>query len=155
MRPVTPYRGVGGVVQDPRPAGIPAGVHTSVPMNRLPTVWLVVLLLAGCARTHSVAPSVQSIDAETALRYGLVTKVVEPEALMSAAKEMASTIASRGPAAVALIKACVNRGVNADIEVGGSYESEAFATCFALGEAQEGINAFLGKRKPGWSRSKE
>jgi carboxyl-terminal processing protease len=35
-------------------------------MNRLPTVWLLVLLLAGCARTHSVAPSVQSIDAETA-----------------------------------------------------------------------------------------
>ena len=111
--------------------------------------------LVGLGRAMEMLLVGEPIDAETALRYGLVTKVVEPESLMAAAKELAAAIVSRGPAAVALIKACVNRGVNADIEVGGSYESEAFATCFALGEAQEGIDAFLGKRKPGWSRSKE
>ncbi|MBM3307295.1 MAG: enoyl-CoA hydratase/isomerase family protein [Candidatus Eisenbacteria bacterium] len=110
--------------------------------------------LVGLGRALEMLLVGEPIDAETALRYGLVTKVVEPDALMAAAKELALTIASRGPAAVALIKACVVRGVNADIEVGGSYESETFGTCFALGEAQEGIRAFLEKRTPSWSRKK-
>jgi len=110
--------------------------------------------LVGLGRALEMLLVGEPIDAETALRYGLVTKVVEPEQLMTAAKELANAIVSRGPAAVSLVKACVRRGVNADIEVGGAYESEAFGLCFALGEAQEGIRAFLEKRKAGWTRTK-
>lgn len=111
--------------------------------------------LVGLGRAMELLMVCEPIDAETALRYGLVSKVVEPEQLMDAAKELANKIISRGPAAIALVKACVNRGVSTDIEVGGSYESEAFGLCFALGEAQEGIKAFLEKRKPGWARTKD
>lgn len=111
--------------------------------------------LVGLGRAMEMLMVGEPIDAATALSYGLVTKVVEPEQLMDAARELASTIVSRGPAAVTLVKACVNRGVNADIEVGGAYESEAFGLCFAMGEAQEGIKAFLEKRKPGWLRKKD
>lgn len=111
--------------------------------------------LVGLGRAMELIMVGEPIDAETALRYGLVNKVVEPEQLMDAARELANKIISRGPAAIALVKACVNRGVNTDIEVGGSYESEAFGLCFALGEAQEGIKAFLEKRKPGWARTKD
>jgi len=111
--------------------------------------------LVGLGRAMEMLLVGEPIDAETALAYGLVNKVVEPDELMDAAREMAEAIISRGPAAVTLVKACVNRGVNTDIEVGGSYETEAFGFCFALEEANEGIAAFLEKRKPGWLRKKD
>jgi enoyl-CoA hydratase len=95
------------------------------------------------------------IDAATALQYGLVTQVVEPDELLDTAKTLAHTILARGPAAISLVKACVNRGANTDVETGGFYESEAFGLCFGIGEAGEGIKAFLGKRKPGWSRESD
>lgn len=110
--------------------------------------------LVGLGRAMEMLLLGDPIDAETALRYGLVTRIVEPAELMDAAKELANTILSRGPVAIPLAKACVTRGVNTDIETGGFYESEAFGLCFATGEAQEGIRAFLEKRKPGWSRKK-
>ncbi len=111
--------------------------------------------LVGFGRAKEMLMVGDPIDAETALQYGLVTKVVEPEGLLDVAKELALTILERGPAAISLVKACVNRGANTDVETGGFYESEAFGLCFGLGEAGEGIKAFLEKRKPGWSRKKD
>ena len=111
--------------------------------------------LVGLGRAMEMLMVGDPIDAETALAYGLVNRVVEPDELMGAAKELANKIVSRGPAAITLVKACVNRGINTDIEVGGSYETEAFGFCFALEEANEGIAAFLEKRKPSWLREKD
>ncbi len=108
--------------------------------------------LVGFGRAKEMLLVGEPIDAETALAWGLVNRVVEPEALLDTAKEVANQIVSRGPAAVALVKACVNRGTNADIETGGCYESEAFGLCFAIGEAPEGMKAFFEKREPAWSR---
>ena len=90
------------------------------------------------------------IDAETALSWGLVNKVVEPDALLDAAKEMAVRIAGNGPAAVGLVKACVNKGTSTDVDAGGTHESDAFGLCFASGEAKEGITAFFEKRPANW-----
>jgi enoyl-CoA hydratase len=110
--------------------------------------------LVGLGRAKELLLIGEPIDAQTALEYGLVNRVVEPDRLLDAAREMAGTIAQRGPASVALVKACVNRGMGCDVETGGSYESEAFGLCFALGEAQEGMNAFFEKRDPTWLRKK-
>lgn len=110
--------------------------------------------LVGFGRAKEMLLVGEPIDAETALSYGLVNKVVEPDALMDAAKEMADQIAARGPSAIALVKACVNKGTSADVETGGSYESEAFGLCFAIGEAPEGMRAFFEKRDPAWLRKK-
>jgi enoyl-CoA hydratase len=110
--------------------------------------------LIGFGRAKELLLIGEPIDAKTALSYGLVNKVVEPDELMDAAREMAEQIASRGPAAVALVKACVNKGTGADIETGGSYESEAFGLCFGIGEAPEGMKAFFEKRDPSWLRKK-
>jgi enoyl-CoA hydratase len=111
--------------------------------------------LVGFGRAKELLLVGEPIDAQTAERIGLVNKVVEPDALMDAAKEMAEQIAARGPAAVALVKACVNKGTGADIETGGAYESEAFGLCFGIGDAQEGMKAFFEKREPAWRRKKK
>jgi enoyl-CoA hydratase len=111
--------------------------------------------LVGFGRAKELLLVGEPIDAETAQSYGLVNRVVEPDDLMDAAKETARQIAARGPSAVALVKACVNKGAHTDIDTGGSYESEAFGLCFAIGEAPEGMNAFFEKRDPSWVEKKE
>ncbi len=110
--------------------------------------------LVGFGRAKELLLVGEPIDAATALSYGLVNRVVEPDELMDAAKEVAGQIAARGPSAIALVKACVNKGTSADIDTGGSYESEAFGLCFAIGEAPEGMNAFFEKRDPAWLKKK-
>jgi enoyl-CoA hydratase len=106
--------------------------------------------LIGFGRAKEMLLTGGPIDAETALSWGLVNKVVEPDALMDAAKEMAVRIAKNGPAAVGLVKACVNKGTSTDVDAGGTHESDAFGLCFASGEASEGISAFFEKRPASW-----
>jgi enoyl-CoA hydratase len=90
------------------------------------------------------------VDAQEALRIGLVNRVVAPDQLMDTALEMARKIAGKGPAAVRLAKSVINRGLDADLTTGNSLEIEAFGVCFASGEPKEGMTAFLEKRKPNW-----
>lgn len=95
------------------------------------------------------------IDAGEALRIGLVNKVAAPEKLVEASTEMAKKIAAKGTTAVKLAKACINRGLDADLGTGNAYEIEAFGVCFASGEQEEGTRAFLEKRRPVWKKAKE
>lgn len=92
----------------------------------------------------------EMVGAEDALRMGLVQKVVEPEALLAAAVELARTIASKGPRAVRLVKRVVREGILKDFESGCALESEAFGSRFD-DEGAEGMKAFLEKRKPHWN----
>lgn len=91
-----------------------------------------------------------AIDADTALRIGLVNMVVKPEELISAVTNLAKKIAEKGPHAVRLAKSCINRGLDTDLGTGCAYEIEAFGLCFASGEPADGTRAFLEKRKPNW-----
>jgi enoyl-CoA hydratase len=106
--------------------------------------------IVGFGRAKEMILTGTPIDAETALSWGLVNKVVEPDALMGAAREMAVRIAKNGPAAVGLAKACINKGTSTDVDAGGTHESDAFGLCFASGEASEGIAAFFEKRPASW-----
>jgi len=110
--------------------------------------------LVGFGRAKELLLLGEPIDAATALSYGLVNKVVEPDELIPAARQMAEQMATRGGAALALVKACVNKGTGADLETGGAYESEAFGLCFGIGDAQEGMKAFFEKREPAWLRKR-
>jgi enoyl-CoA hydratase len=87
------------------------------------------------------------IRSDEALRIGLVNKVVEPEALMEAAKTLANTIAGQAPIAVKLAKAALNKGMQCGIDTAIAYESEVFGECFATEDQVEGMNAFLEKRE--------
>ncbi|WP_027626669.1 short-chain-enoyl-CoA hydratase [Clostridium lundense] len=86
------------------------------------------------------------INAEEALRIGLVNKVVEPEKLMDEAKEMANKIANNAPIAVTLCKAAINKGMQCDIDTAIAYEAEVFGECFATEDQKEGMTAFVEKR---------
>ena len=105
--------------------------------------------LIGLGNALYLLMSGEMIGAEDALRMGLVQRVVEPEALLPAAVELAKTIASKGPRAVRLVKRVVRRGLLRDFEGGCALESEEFGSLFD-NEGAEGMKAFLEKRKPEW-----
>jgi enoyl-CoA hydratase len=81
---------------------------------------------------------------------GLVQKVVEPEHLATAVREVAKTIAAKGPTAVKTVKRVARRGLLMDFEAGCALESESFGSLFE-NEAAEGMRAFLEKRPPKWN----
>lgn len=90
----------------------------------------------------------QLIDAQEALRLGLVNKVLPQEELMDAVLKLANKIAKNAPIAVQLTKAAVNRGINCDVITGIAYEAEVFGLCFSTDDQKEGMGAFVEKRKP-------
>ncbi|SPJ13976.1 3-hydroxybutyryl-CoA dehydratase (fragment) [Syntrophobacter sp. SbD2] len=103
--------------------------------------------LVGKGRAKELLFSGGMIDAAEAHRIGLANKVVTPEELIAAARDMAGIIMSRGPVAVRLCKAAVNEGLDMDLESGVAYEAEVFGLCFATADQKEGMSAFLEKRK--------
>jgi len=90
----------------------------------------------------------ERVDADTALRMGLVNRVLEPDALLDAALESARRVAEKGPAAVARAKRVLLEGADADVRVAHALEQSAFASVFGTEESAEGMAAFLEKREP-------
>lgn len=88
------------------------------------------------------------IDAQEALRIGLVNKVVSSEELLDVVKDMAKKIASKGQIAVRLAKQVINEGLEMDSDRSYSHEANFFGLCFATQDQQEGMSAFLEKRSP-------
>jgi enoyl-CoA hydratase len=67
---------------------------------------------------------------------------------MNFCKNMAKRIAARGPVAVQLSKQAVNDGLEMDLEKAFIHEADLFGLVFATEDRNEGIAAFLGKKKP-------
>lgn len=88
------------------------------------------------------------IDAETALRVGLVNRVVPAEELVKACTSLAQRIAERGPLAVTMIKRLVYEGLRAGLERGLECEHEAFFHLMRTEDGAEGYAAFAEKRPP-------
>lgn len=92
----------------------------------------------------------ETILAEEALRIGLVQKVTEADNLLEEATRIALLIASKGPEAIKTVKKTVNEGLALSLEEGEALESGRFGSLFETPETNEGIDAFLNKRKPNW-----
>jgi len=90
----------------------------------------------------------EMIDAQEALRLGLVNRVVAQENLLEEVRLIAARIASKGRYAVRLCKVAVNNGLEMSLNQGCAYETELFGHCFATQDQKEGMAAFLEKRKP-------
>ncbi|TCC36164.1 enoyl-CoA hydratase/isomerase family protein [Kribbella speibonae] len=111
--------------------------------------------------THSIGPGNASlmlmtgdpIDASRALSWGLVSEVLEPDALLPRALELAGTIASRAPIAVETAKANVAAALNLPLDQAVAYERDLQTVCFATNDAAEGRAAFAEKRAPHFTRS--
>ena len=107
--------------------------------------------ILGIGKAKELIFTGDSIDAQEALRIGLVNRVVSPEELMEETKKLAQKMLQMGPTALRLAKTVINRGLDSNFTTASSYESEAFGVCFSTPEAKEGMEAFLEKRKPEWS----
>jgi len=101
----------------------------------------------GRGRALELILSGEPVDAERALRIGLVNELFESkDAMLEHARKTIATIASRGPLAIAAAIDAVDRGLDATIEAGLAIEAEAFAAVCATQDAREGTRAFLEKR---------
>lgn len=88
------------------------------------------------------------ISAEEALRLGLVNYVYEPEELESKTMELANKIAEMSPVALSMAKASVKNAARMNLRAGLDSEVDLFAICFSSEDKEEGVKAFLEKRKP-------
>jgi enoyl-CoA hydratase len=103
--------------------------------------------LVGAARAMEMIFTGAVINAEEALKIGLVNKVVPKESIMEEAVAAAEKIAANAPVAVRMCKAAISRGVQADISTALAYESEVFAQCFTSEDQKDAMNAFVEKKK--------
>ncbi len=90
----------------------------------------------------------QIIDAKTAFAIGLVNHVVPPDQLEAKTMELANSIADKAPIAVRLAKEAVKIASRSNLDEGLRREVDLFALCFATEDKDEGVAAFLEKRKP-------
>ena len=88
----------------------------------------------------------ETIDGRRALDLGLANAVYPLENLMEGARDIAKTIASRGPLAVGAAKRSLNRGYDLTLEVGLEFEAMLFGSMFKTEDMREGTRAFLEKR---------
>lgn len=91
------------------------------------------------------------ISAQDAFDMGLVSRVVEDEAVLDTALKLAEKIAAMPPIAVAQIKEVILTGADAPLSAALALERKAVQVLFASKDKAEGMNAFLEKRKPHYS----
>lgn len=104
--------------------------------------------LVGEARAKALILTSELIDADTALRYGIVTTVLPQAELMPAALALAQRIADQPPLAVRYAKRAINRGMQTDLDSGLEFERYAAAMIIDSEDRKEGMRAFVEKRKP-------
>ena len=104
--------------------------------------------LIGPERALDLIMTGRRIDAEEALRMGLVSRVVAREDLLASALETAEAIANNGPLAVRAAKSAVWRGLDTTLEEGLRLEQLIAEPVRQSEDAQEGPRAFLEKRRP-------
>ena len=92
------------------------------------------------------------IPAEQALAWGLVSEVVPPSSLVTRARAIATTIASRAPIAAETAKLNLRAAFTMPLEKAIEYERDLQTICFATEDAAEGRAAFREKRSPVFRR---
>lgn len=88
------------------------------------------------------------IDAQTAFRIGLVNMVVPAADLEAKTMEIAGRIAEKSPIALRMAKEAVKLASRSNLDEGLRREVDLFALCFSSEDKDEGVRAFLEKRKP-------
>jgi enoyl-CoA hydratase len=91
------------------------------------------------------------LDADEALRRGLVNAVHEPEALLGAVMEVARLLASKSPIALRAAKEECNRALGGDHAANLDHEAGRFGELFSTHDAREGLAAFVEKREPSFT----
>jgi enoyl-CoA hydratase/carnithine racemase len=125
-------------------SGVTLGLFCSTPAvaisRNLPRKRAMQLLLTG-----------DFIDAHTAMSYGLVNEVVEPQDLEQTTLALAKKILSKPQAAVSLGKQLFYKQIETSLENAYELASQTMACNMMDPEALEGIQAFIDKRPPNWA----
>ncbi len=104
--------------------------------------------LVGRSAALRLLLSGEQVDAQEAMRLGLVDRVVPQSELPAAARALLGAIAANAPLGVAAILDAVDAGLNMSFEDSLRYEAAGFGALATTGDASEGTRAFLEKRKP-------
>jgi enoyl-CoA hydratase len=104
--------------------------------------------LVGEGKSMELILTGKLIGADEALSIGLVNELCEPEALMDHVMEVANAIAEKSPIALRMAKEAVKTAARSNLGEGLDREIDLFALCFASEDKEEGVSAFLEKRKP-------
>jgi enoyl-CoA hydratase len=103
--------------------------------------------LVGKGKSLELILSGNMIDANEALKIGLVNHVFEPDILIQQSENLLQTILAKSPQAIAKSILAINNFYQKEID-GFEKEVELFGECFGTSEMLEGVTAFLEKRKP-------
>ena len=109
--------------------------------QRLPRV-------VGLSNALAMLFSADPIDADEAFRIGLINRKTDKGGALDAARAIASTYAERAPLSLALTKKAVRQGMSMPLEQGFDLEMSLVSAIYGTQDKQEGISAFLEKRKP-------
>jgi enoyl-CoA hydratase len=104
--------------------------------------------LVGEGKAMELILTGEIIDAQTAYSYGLVNTVVAAAELEAKTMEIANRIAEKSPIALRMAKEAVKTAARSTLDEGLRREIDLFALCFSSEDKDEGVKAFLEKRKP-------
>ena len=103
--------------------------------------------LVGAGMAKQLIYTARNIDANEALRIGLVNAVYPQEELMAAAEKMAAGIAKQAPIAVRNCKKAINDGLQVNMDEALVIEEKLFGDCFETEDQKAGMGNFLEKDK--------
>jgi len=106
--------------------------------------------LVGKGRAMELILTGDMIGAQEAYRIGLVNKVVPADQLMEEARALGQKLASKPPLALKAAKDAVDYGADMSLSAALEFENRLFAILSGSEDANEGVSAFLEKRKPEW-----
>ncbi len=104
--------------------------------------------LVGEGKAMEMILTGEIIDAQTAFNLGLVNHVVPADQLEIKTMEIANRIAEKSPIALRLAKEAIKLAARSNLDEGLRREVDLFALCFSSADKDEGVTAFLEKRKP-------
>jgi enoyl-CoA hydratase/carnithine racemase len=116
------------------------------------TAMVEVARVVGRRRAMQMLISGAPISAETALSWGLVNAVVPASELVAASHVMATAASAGAPETVAVAKRALYDNLDLSLDDAYAHASEITWRTVPGADAQEGISAFLDKRRPAWRR---
>ncbi|WP_441346928.1 enoyl-CoA hydratase [Rhodococcus sp. SGAir0479] len=124
--------------------GVRIGLFCSTPMVALSRA-------VGRKRAMQMLLTGETVDAATAADWGLVNVVVPPDQLDASVRELAARIAESSPLTLAIGKQAFYRQIDLPQDEAYALMTETMAENAVTCDAQEGMSAFLAKRKPNWT----
>lgn len=104
--------------------------------------------LIGLQKAKELMFTAELIDADTALKLGLVNCVAEDDSLTEEVYNMAHKLAEAAPIALCFTKRIANRSFDLDVEAILEREADLQTLCMETQDYQEGVTAFKEKRQP-------